>query len=108
MELRFWWSGKSISSKPSICVIAEGNFSVTQIVTTANGCKDTIIQVINIAPKPVAGFIFDTDNGLNIGAEFSFIDTSLNTVTWEWDLGNGDASSQQIHLQFILIMVYIM
>ncbi len=91
----FGGQGNQSLQNPVTVFIAEGNFSVTQIVTTANGCKDTIVQIINIAPKPIAGFIFDTDNGLNIGAEFSFIDTSLNAVTWEWDLGNGDASSEQ-------------
>ena len=80
---------------PITVFIAEGNFSITQIVTTANGCKDTNIQIVNIPPKPVAGFFYDTDNGLNIGAEFSFIDTSTNGTTWEWDLGNGETSEEQ-------------
>lgn len=86
--------GQSIQNPVSI-FIAEGDFDVTQIVTTANGCKDTIVKIVNIPPKPVAGFIYETNNGLNIGAEFNFIDTSLNSISWEWDLGNNETSSDQ-------------
>jgi gliding motility-associated-like protein len=32
---------------------------------------------------------------LNVGAEFTFIDTSSYTVSWDWVLGNGTTSTDQ-------------
>jgi gliding motility-associated-like protein len=72
-----------------------GNFTITQIVQTTDGCADTNIQVLNVPPTPNAGFFYNTSNGLNVGAEFTFIDTSSNAATWFWDFGNGDSSVVQ-------------
>jgi gliding motility-associated-like protein len=91
----FGGQGNQSTQNPITVFSTEGNFSVTQIIETFNGCKDTIVKIINIPPLPLAGFTYDTDNGLNVGAEFSFIDTSLNSVSYEWDLGNGETSSEQ-------------
>lgn len=72
-----------------------GNFTITQIVQTNEGCADTSSQVLTIDPKPDAGFLINTSNGLNIGAQFSFIDTSDYSVSYFWNLGNGETSSAQ-------------
>ena len=91
----FGGQGNQSSPNPTQLFLGTGNFTITEVVSTDQGCSDTIIQVINIPPKPVAGFIYDSNNGLNIGAEFNFIDTSLYAVDWNWDLGNGETSTDQ-------------
>ncbi|MDG2330644.1 MAG: gliding motility-associated C-terminal domain-containing protein, partial [Flavobacteriales bacterium] len=48
-----------------------------------------------IPPRPEAGFYYNTSNGMNVGAEFSFIDTSTHAVAWSWTLGNGATSIEQ-------------
>jgi gliding motility-associated-like protein len=91
----FGGQGNQSSPNPTQLFLGIGNFTITEIIQTDQGCSDTITQVINIPPKPVAGFIYDSNNGLNIGAEFNFIDTSLYAVDWNWDLGNGESSTDQ-------------
>ncbi len=91
----FGGQGNQAVQNPSQLFLGVGNFTITQIVYTNEGCSDTTTKVINIPPKPLAGFTYNSNNGLNIGAEFNFIDTSLYAVQWEWDLGNGEISSDQ-------------
>ncbi len=91
----FGGSGTSILSNPSINYPSSGLYSVTHIVTTNHNCKDTIIKNIFVNPRPKAGFYFITPGGLNIGANVSFIDTSHNAVSWNWNFGDGNTSTNQ-------------
>ena len=81
---------------PSELFVGIGNFTITQIVTTSDGCSDTLVQILNVPPKPDAGFFFNTSGGLNIGAEFTFVDTSANATAWFWDFGNNDTSTDSL------------
>ncbi len=99
-DIDYWFydfggQGSQALQNPSQLFVGDGNFVVSQIVETEHGCADTIVEIINIPPRPEAGFLYNTDNGLNIGAEFTFIDTSNNAVSWEWNLGNGSTSTDQ-------------
>jgi gliding motility-associated-like protein len=87
--------GSQAVENPSQLFIGEGDFFITHIVETENGCSDTIVQIVNIPPRPEAGFYYNTSNGQNIGAEFTFIDTSLHSTSWAWDFGNGETSENQ-------------
>lgn len=91
----FGGQGTQAVQNPTQLFIGDGDFVVSQIVETEFGCADTLVQIISIPPRPDAGFFYNTSNGLNIGAEFSFIDTSTNAVSWDWVLGNGQTSTDQ-------------
>ncbi|MBL4703894.1 MAG: gliding motility-associated C-terminal domain-containing protein [Flavobacteriales bacterium] len=91
----FGGQGTQAVQDPAQLFVGDGDFVVTQIVQTENGCADTVIHMVTIPPSPVAGFYYNTSNGLNIGAEFSFIDTSSNAVAWDWTFGNGGTSTDQ-------------
>lgn len=98
--INYWYydfggQGSQATEDPSQLFIGSGNFVITHIVQTVNGCSDTIVEIINIPPKPVAGFYYNTSNGLNVDAQFTFIDTSSNAVIWYWDFGNGTNSDLQ-------------
>ncbi|MBL4669380.1 MAG: gliding motility-associated C-terminal domain-containing protein [Flavobacteriales bacterium] len=98
--LNFWFydfgtAGNSSLEHPIQLFTTIGNFNVTHIVGTINNCFDTVVQTIVIPPRPVAGFSFNTDNGLNIGATFNFIDTSANTISYVWNFGDGSSSIDQ-------------
>jgi gliding motility-associated-like protein len=41
----------------------------------------------------VADFSYNTDNGLNVGAVFNFINTSANATNFDWDFGDGNTST---------------
>lgn len=72
-----------------------GSYDVTHIVSTVNGCSDTIVKVVVIDPLPQAGFFYNSNGGLNVGAIFNFIDTSSNSVTYAWEFGDGGLASDQ-------------
>lgn len=98
--INYWYydfggQGNQAVENPSQLFIGNGNFVITHIVKTSHGCTDTLVEIINIPPKPIAGFYYNTSNGLNVGAEFYFTDTSSNAVNWYWDFGNGQNSIDQ-------------
>ncbi|MCB9223559.1 MAG: gliding motility-associated C-terminal domain-containing protein [Crocinitomicaceae bacterium] len=99
--INYWYydfggMGSQAVQNPSHLFTGYGNFTITQIVKTTDGCSDTSIQILPIPPSPEAGFFWSSNNGLNVGAEFTFIDTSNNAVSWYWDLGNGSTSTDSI------------
>lgn len=71
-----------------------GTYTITHIVSTVNGCSDTIVQPITIDPLPDAGFYYNSNGGMNIGAVFNFIDTSDYAVSYSWNFGDGSTSTQ--------------
>lgn len=98
--INYWYydfggQGSQAAADPSQLFIGSGNFVITHIVQTVNGCSDTLVEIINIPEKPIAGFYYNTSNGLNVDAEFTFIDTSSNAVSWYWTFDNGDNSTIQ-------------
>ena len=99
-SINYWFydfggQGSQATQNPSNLFTGEGNFVITQIVSTTNGCSDTTVKIITIPPSPSAGFFYNTSNGLNVGAEFEFIDTSDYAAAWFWELGNGATSNDQ-------------
>ena len=91
----FGGQGSIASEDPSQIFVGDGNFIISHIVETVNGCRDTSVTTIYIPPRPQAGFSFNTNNGLNIGAVFNFVDTSSFANSWYWTFGNGNISVEQ-------------
>ncbi|MEO5570830.1 MAG: PKD domain-containing protein [Bacteroidia bacterium] len=86
-------NGTSTSQNPSHTFLSPGSYTVTLIVTNANGCKDTLIKAgyINIIP-PLADFHFTPKKGcapltVNFTSTSSAIEPFAN-YTWSF----GDAS----------------
>jgi len=78
---------------PSHTYLNIGSFPVTLIVTSNNGCKDTIIKNIVVHPLPVAQFL--AENACK-GDIISF--TNLSSITgtdvmqtWLWTFGDGSS-----------------
>ncbi|HLP12778.1 MAG TPA: PKD domain-containing protein [Flavobacteriales bacterium] len=91
----FGGMGSATTENPTQLFTGSGNFTITHIVSTVHGCLDTLVTVITIPPRPSAGFYYNTDNGLNVGATFDFVDTSSNAVSWYWEFGNTNTSTVQ-------------
>ncbi len=89
----FGGQGSAASANATQLFTADGDYTVLHIVETVNGCSDTATQIINIPPYPVADFSFNTNNGLNIGAVFNFINTSTDASAYFWDFGNNNTST---------------
>lgn len=97
--LNYWYydfggQGTSATANPTQQFNANAGYSITHIVGTTNGCYDTIVEILNVPALPNAGFGFSSSNGLNIGAQFDFVNNATNAVSYSWDFGNGDSSTE--------------
>lgn len=98
--VNFWYydlggTGVVLAPSTSQLFTESGDYQITHIISTEHNCMDTIVQTVTIPELPQAGFYYNSDNGLNIGATFNFIDTSFYSSSYFWDFGNGDTSSIQ-------------
>jgi len=98
--INFWYydfggQGNIAAEDPTQLFSSNGNYTVTHIVSTVNGCSDTTSQVLNIPQTPVAGFTYNTPAGQNIGAIFNFINTSSDAINYTWEFGNGNGSFEE-------------
>ncbi|PCJ27232.1 MAG: hypothetical protein COA97_04515 [Flavobacteriales bacterium] len=73
-----------------------GTYNVSLIISSTNGCTDTLIQQVLIYAIPVANFGV---NGVCEGVNSLFIDSSTvggsTIATWMWDFGNGGSDTTQ-------------
>lgn len=87
-------AGTSIANNPIHTYVSSGNFAVTLIAGSSNGCFDTIVRYISVNPVPVA--IFNNNNACENEVAY-FTETSFlasgNIVSWNWDFNNGAGSS---------------
>lgn len=84
---------------PSNAYIYPGIYSVILIVTTNNGCKDTVVKTVVVNPLPTAQF---SASNVCDGNVVSFNDLSTissgNIQSFQWDFGDGSilANNQNI------------
>ena len=91
----FGGQGANASANPTQLFNTDGDYTITHIVSTTNGCSDTVEQIISVPAIPVAGFYYNTSNGMNVGAIFNFVDTSLYSTNYAWQFGDGNTSLLQ-------------
>lgn len=69
-----------------------GSFQTTLIVTTANGCVDSITKTVWVNPVPVVDFTGENTEGCAPVCA-NFFDTTIvasgNIVSYQWDFGDG-------------------
>ncbi|MCB9335882.1 MAG: PKD domain-containing protein [Flavobacteriales bacterium] len=95
-------NGQSSNSQNTSEVYAsEGVYNVELIVTTNNGCSDTVTQSgIEVWPLPIVDFI-PTNVCLNTATQFEDLSTVSNNFTtnsnvqWQWNMGDGTTGGVQ-------------
>ncbi|HPD64060.1 MAG TPA: PKD domain-containing protein, partial [Bacteroidia bacterium] len=90
----------STSQNPSgISYSLAGTYDVKLVVTTNNGCKDSITKQVTVDPQPVADFSIADDKQCLSGNSYSFTDGSTvssgSIASWSWTFGNGNTSTSQ-------------
>lgn len=70
-----------------------GSYTSTLVVSSAQGCMDTVSHSISVQPSPNADFTSD-DFSANLNQTVHFTDLSgSNAVSWQWDFGDSQADS---------------
>src|SRR5690606_16072306 len=88
------------ANPPPYTYTSGGTFTITLTVTTASGCSETVSVpggVLTGTP-PTVGFTF-APNDACASDTISFTNTTVTTpgaeVTWYWDFGDGESSTQE-------------
>jgi gliding motility-associated-like protein len=95
-----WEFGDNSTSgiqNPTHAYSSASNYTVSLIVTSSFGCKDTVMKQITVIPGPDADFSV-TPNPLEALETGNFTDLSTGPsalVTWYWGFGDESASNQQ-------------
>lgn len=89
--------GTSNLQNPGHAYGANGTFTVSLTIETAEGCRDSISQTISLYDPPTADFGFA---GFCLGEGTDFTDQSVPSagdtlVNWAWDFGDGNSASAQ-------------
>jgi len=93
----------STSQTPPMQTYNEGVYDVSLIITTVNGCKDTIVRpgYIKVGTKQQAGFTYNPTSSC-IKTDIHFHNTSVidpevdtNDIVWHWDFGGDGTSSEK-------------
>jgi PKD repeat protein len=91
----FWKFGDnntSQSQNPSNTYLTPGNFDVTLIVTSVNGCIDSIVRTIQVMPLPTVSFNVNMPACVNMPVYFN--NNCINAQSYLWNFGDGATSSQ--------------
>lgn len=86
----------STAQDTSNCYYDQSSYSVELVVTSAQGCKDslTITNMITVLPGPIAGFSFGPQPATLNDPMITFVDESTNgTVEWLWNFGDSGTST---------------
>jgi len=70
-----------------------GTYAVKLIVTSDNGCVDSVAQIVNVFESPVAGFTMNTNEQCFKGNKFTFTNTTsqaTGNLYYTWDMGDGN------------------
>ena len=100
IDSRLWYFGDGDSStlrNPQHIYEFPGNYIVTLIATSNEGCRDTLERTILVVGSPIANF--GADDGCT-GDIITFIDSSdgsfsSSIVSWVWDFDDGSGSTRR-------------
>lgn len=62
---------------------------------STTGCADTAMVVVDVLPSPTAGFTVDNTAACD-QLTVTFTNTSVNGISYLWDLGDGTSSSEPV------------
>lgn len=98
-NLNYQWSfgngNTSTQTNPTQMYTNPGQYLATLIVIGPGLCSDTVTQIVNVPPTPIANFIVPGSCGL----AGQILSTSTITppgfiTSYQWNLGNGQTSNQ--------------
>jgi gliding motility-associated-like protein len=86
-------SGSSILKAPGYAYLNPGSYTTTLMVTSGDGCRDTVTKGVTVYQLPVANF--EVENHC-LGKDFTPEELSLGIINdWSWAFGDGNVSGVQ-------------
>lgn len=83
----------SSNAAPTHTYTSNGTYTVKQIVSNSNGCKDSVIKLVTFTSLPTAAFTVNSNTQCLNGNVFSFVNNSVNAVSNIWNFGDGTNST---------------
>ena len=81
---------------PSHAFASAGNYTISLVATSNNGCRDTASKSTAINPNPIAAF---TTSDVCLGSSTQFTDASNiaagGITSWSWNFGDAATSNNQ-------------
>ncbi|MBL4652670.1 MAG: PKD domain-containing protein, partial [Flavobacteriales bacterium] len=91
-EWDFGDGAQSLEQNPDHFYANSGNYAVTFIAESPQGCVDTLKQAVPVNPSPEAAFTI-SPLIVELFETVEYTDQSINPVTWDWDFGDGTGTS---------------
>lgn len=88
----------SATQNPSHTYPAAGSYDTELLVTTAQGCLDSITKTVTVHPLPVVDFEVLPDNGcMPLDVDFNDLSTIAtgNNVNWVWNIQSAGSINEQ-------------
>lgn len=85
-------SQTSTLQNPSFLLEEKGVYQLTQLISTSNGCQDSLSRSVVLNSKPIADFQV-LNNGSGAPMQLEVSNDSQLADTFQWSSGNGQSSS---------------
>jgi gliding motility-associated-like protein len=89
--------GVSSTQSPIHLYAVDGLYDIELIVTTNNGCRDTIVQTVTVHPRPVVDYMNQpVCDGQTSTFSQQVTINSGSIVSYAWDFGDGSSSTSPV------------
>ncbi len=87
--------GNSLAQNPTYTYSSGGTFPVTLVVTTSNGCVNTVTKQVQVWTKPNVMFSYTSPTCAGSSVTFTDISTTSHgyVTTRAWDFGDGNTQT---------------
>lgn len=84
------------TGNPMVITWGNGTIGTIQVIIKSNDglCKDTLKSLVGLKKSPTAGFNFSPSSPMCLNQNIAFTNTSVGAVTYYWDFGDGNTSTQ--------------
>jgi PKD repeat protein len=98
-----WQFGNGFSStlaNPNHPYNTEGEYLITLVATSPDGCKDTIVHAIEVYPSPIVDFSFNNNACICNTVEFTNLSSisSGESLSFLWETSNPSSPSTAVNL----------
>ncbi|MBD3637357.1 MAG: PKD domain-containing protein [Crocinitomicaceae bacterium] len=87
------FTGQNPLNEVYVAASNDSVYTVQLIITSAEGCIDSVEQTITVHPLPVADYTPLPDTTC-AGDPIAFLNNSIGASSYQWDFGDGNSSTQ--------------